>query len=165
MEKSGTRYPILNSPIVERSVAPQSRRQKLAYGAVTVAFWAFWVYLWVPLLALLAWSLGVQQAYKYMIEFGGHIDLVRLVAFYLLVIVLLGGTLLLWAGYNIVRFGGAERRTPVAPVTTDQVARMYNLDAAEIERWQGLRRIVVNHDEQGAISGVETHPAAAPAPG
>ena len=158
MEKSGTRYPILKSPVVERSVTPQTPPQKLAYGVLTVAFWAFWVYLWVPLLALLAWSLGIQQAYKYMLEFGGSADLARLVAFYLLVIVVLGGALLLWAGYNILRFSGVERRTPSAPVTTQQVAGMYNLDAAEIERWQGLRRIVVTHDEHGAISGIQAGP-------
>jgi len=157
MEKSGTRYPILKSPLVERSVLPQSGRQKFAYGAVTVVFWAFWVYLWVPLLALLAWSLGVQQAYKYMIELGGYIDLVRLLAFYLLVILLLGGALLLWAGYNIFRFTGVERRTAPPPVTTQQIAGMFNLEAGEIERWQRLPHLVVSHDELGAISGVNLH--------
>ena len=161
MEKSGTRYPILSAPIVERSVTAQTPPQKLAYGAVTVVFWAFWVYLWVPLLALLAWSLGIQQAYKYMISLGGYMDLIRLLAYYLLVILLLGGALLIWAGYNIFRFSGVERRTPPAPVTTQQVAGMYNLNPAEIERWQGLRRIVVNHDEQGAIAGVQADSAAA----
>ena len=167
MEKSGTRYPILKSPIIGHAGERQSPPQKLAYGAVTVIFWAFWIYLWVPLLALLAWLLGVQQAYKYMVVLGGYHEVIGLLAAYLLVILMLGGALLLWAGYNILRFSGVERRAPNPPVTAADIARIYNMDAAEIEGWQGARRLVVTHDEDGRIAAVDTqmHAGAVPVPG
>jgi len=52
MEKSGPRHTAMKSPIIERSDL-QSPRQRTLYGALTLAFWAFWFYLWLPVLALL----------------------------------------------------------------------------------------------------------------
>src|SRR5664279_4021374 len=99
MDKSGPRHNALKSPLIERSDL-QSPRQRTLYGALTLAFWAFWVYLWVPVLAFLAWTLGVEQAYKYMVVLGGYHDVIHLLGIYSLIILLLGGALVLWAMYN-----------------------------------------------------------------
>jgi len=99
----------LKSPLIERPDL-QSTRQRTLYGALTLAFWAFWFYLWLPLFALLAWMLGLQQAFKYMVVLGGYHDVIRLLGLYSLIILLHGGGLVLWAIYNIIRFHGVERR-------------------------------------------------------
>lgn len=163
MDESGTRHSILRTPIIGRAGQAQTRPQKVVYGAVTVAFWAFWIYLWVPLLALLAWSLGIQQAYRYMVELEGYIEFISLVGMYMVVILFLGGALLLWAWYNIARFSGVERRLPKAEVTVEEVASGFRLNAADVQRWQSARRLVVTHDENGAISHVDDSPGQ-PAP-
>src|SRR6185295_4483331 len=104
MDQSGPRHPsALKSPLIERPDL-QSPRQRTIYGALTLAFWAFWFYLWLPVLALLAWSLGVQQAFKYMVVLGGYRDVIHLLGIYAMIILLLGGGLVLWAIYNILRF-------------------------------------------------------------
>ena len=164
MDQSGPRHQSLTSPLIERPEL-QSPRQRTLYAALTVAFWAFWIYLWVPLLALLAWALGVQQAYKYMIVFGGYREIIRIAELYGIVILLLGGGLLLWAGYNILRFRGVENRTAAPPVSREEIGRYFDQDPSAVASWQTERRLHVTHDQQGRIDRVATAPDDSPAPG
>jgi len=154
MDQSRPRHIALKSPLIERSDL-QTPQQRSLYGLLTLAFWAFWFYLWLPVLALLAWSLGVQQAFKYMVVFGGYHDVLRLIGMYSLVILLLGGGLVLWAVYNIVRFRGIERRTDPLPVTPAEIGREFGQDPTAVIRWQSEQRLCVTHDLLGRIAHVE----------
>jgi biofilm PGA synthesis protein PgaD len=163
MDQSGPRHTGLKSPLIERAdrVSP---RQRTLYGALTLAFWMFWLYLWVPVLALLAWLLGLQQAYKYMIVLGGWQDVIRVIGMYGLIILLMGGGLLLWAGYNIYRFRGVENRTAALPVTPAQIGRQFGQEPESVARWQGAQRLYVMHDGDGRIDRVEILADGAPVP-
>jgi len=154
MEESGPRHTPLKSPLIERSDL-QSPRQRTLYGALTLAFWAFWFYLWLPVLALLAWALGVQQAFKYMVVLGGYHEVIRLLGIYSLIIVLLGGGIVFWANYNITRFSGVERRRVNPPVTPADIGRDFGQDPKSVARWQSEKRLYVKHDDEGHIAGVE----------
>jgi biofilm PGA synthesis protein PgaD len=118
-------------------------------------FWALWLYLWLPLLALLAWALGLQQAYKYMVVLGGYQEVLRLLMLYALVILLLGGTLVFWAIYNIVRFHGVENRRVNLAITPAEIARDFDMEQAAVERWQSAHTLQVTHDENGRITDAE----------
>jgi biofilm PGA synthesis protein PgaD len=154
MDQSGPWHIALKSPLIERPDL-QSTQQRTVYGALTFAFWAFWLYLWVPVLALLAWSLGVEQAYKYMVVLGGYHTLAKVLGMYALVVLLLGGGLVLWAIYNIVRFRGVERRTASPPVTPAEIGRDFAQDPQQVASWQGAKRLGVSHDAAGGIERVE----------
>jgi biofilm PGA synthesis protein PgaD len=154
MEQSGPRHTALKSPLIERSDL-QTPRQRTLYGALTLVFWAFWFYLWLPVLALLAWALGVEQAYKYMIVLGGYRDVLDLLGFYSLIVLLLGGGLVVWALYNIIRFRGVERRVVALPVTPAEIGRDFGQNPALVARWQSEQRLYVMHDENGRIARVE----------
>ncbi len=153
----------MKSPLIERSDL-QSTRLRALYGALTLAFWAFWFYLWLPLLALLAWGLGIEQAYKYMVVLGGYREFIRLLGFYALVIGALSGSLTLWALYNIVRFRGVEQRVQARSVTPEHCARHFALDAQSIHAWQGAQRLYVTHDAAGRVVQVVVLAAGAPVP-
>ena len=103
------------------------------------------------LLALLAWGLGIEQAYKYMVVYGGYREVIRLLGFYALVIGALGGSLTLWATYNIVRFRGVENRVEARSVTPEHCASYYALDTQSILAWQGAQRLYVTHDTAGRV--------------
>lgn len=154
MDESGPRHTALRSPLIERADL-QSPRQRTLYGALTLAFWAFWIYLWVPVLALLAWALGVEQAYKYMVVFGGYRDVINLLGLYSLIILLLGGGLVLWAVYNILRFRNVEKRRAALPVTPLEIGEHFGQEPASVARWQSEQRLFVTHDETGRIAHVE----------
>jgi biofilm PGA synthesis protein PgaD len=154
MEESGPRHNALKSPLIERPDL-QSTRQRTLYGALTLAFWAFWFYLWLPVFALLAWMLGLQQAFKYMVVLGGYHEVIRLLGIYSLIIVLLGGGLVLWANYNITRFSGVERRIVNLLVTPADIGRDFGQDPKSVARWQSEKRLYVTHDDEGHIARVE----------
>ena len=154
MEESGPRHNALKSPLIERPDL-QSTRQRTLYGALTLAFWGFWFYLWLPVFALLAWMLGLQQAFKYMVVLGGYHEVIRLLGIYSLIIVLLGGGLVLWANYNITRFSGVERRIVNLLVTPADIGRDFGQDPKSVARWQSEKRLYVMHDDEGHIARVE----------
>ncbi len=154
MDQSGPRHKILKPPLIVRPDL-QSPQQRGLYGVLTLAFWVFWFYLWLPVLALLAWALGVQQAYKYMIVLGGYVEVIRVVGIYALIIFLLGGALLLWANYNILRYGGVERRKAVLPITPEQISHYFGQDLASVLRWRTEQRLCVTHDQDGRVTAVE----------
>ncbi len=163
MDQSGSRHKSLKSPLIERPEL-QTPRQRTLYGALTVGFWIFWVYLWVPVLALLAWLLGLQQAYQYMVVLGGYHEVFRVLWLYSAVILLLGGGLLVWAAYNIIRFGGADKRTAALPVTPLETGRHFGQDPDAVTRWQGGQRLYVTHGPDGHVDRVEILNDGAPAP-
>jgi len=134
-------------------------------GTLTVVFWLFWVYLWVPLLALLAWAAGVEQAYKYMVVLGGWQEVVRLLSFYTLIIVLMGGSLCAWAAYNILRYGNRQRRSGGAIPTASQIAGYFNHSEIAIDTWRAAQRLYATHDEKGSLVKVAILAPGTPVPG
>jgi biofilm PGA synthesis protein PgaD len=133
----------------------QTLRQRTLYGTITLTCWVFWVYLWAPLLSFLAWVLGLSTAYEHMVVLRGYQGVLRLFGLYLLVIGIMGGSLLIWAFYNFFRFRGVERRQHRPMVTINQLAGFHGLEALQLEEWQHSKRLVIHHDAQGKITGVE----------
>lgn len=164
MDQSGSRHSALISPLIVRPEL-QSSGQRTLYGALTLVFWAIWFYLWLPVIALLAWALGLQQAYKYMVVLDGYRQVVQSLGIYSLVILLLGGALVIWASYNIFRFRGVERRSATSPVTPAEIGRAFGQDPDAVARWQGAQRLYVRHDELGIIAGVDILGARTSTPG
>jgi biofilm PGA synthesis protein PgaD len=70
---------------------------------------------------------------------------------YAIVIAAMGGSLMLWAKYNHLRFRGMDRRKDgVAPSTAD-LAMLQGNSAIEIEEWQSSSAVTVHHDDAGRI--------------
>lgn len=164
MDQPGSRHQGLKSPLIRRPEL-QSPRQRTLFGVLTLAFWLFWIYLWVPVLALLAWLLGLQQAYQYMIVLGGYHEVIRVLWLYGAVILLLGGGLLIWAIYNILRFSGVEKRNTALPITALEAGRHFGQDPEAVTRWQSGQRLYVTHDMDGRVARVDILNDGAPVPG
>jgi len=154
MDQPRPRHPPLKSPIVERSDL-QTVGQRAVSGVLTLVFWTIWAYLWLPLLSLLAWAVGFQQAYKYVVVRGGYEELLNLIGAYTLVIVLLGGSLVGWATYNILRYGRLPMRTGKTVVPHEDIARYFRQGPIAVATWQAAQRLYVKHNEKGEVAGVE----------
>jgi biofilm PGA synthesis protein PgaD len=133
----------------------QSVRQRFVYGSVTLLFWVLWIYLWLPLLALLGWALGIRIAYTEMVIRNGFTLLQGKVTDYAIVVGYLGGSLLVWAYYNYMRFHGSQRRQPRLPVSRAEQARYYGVEPARLAQWADAKRLVVRHDADGRITGAD----------
>lgn len=139
---------------------------RLGWSCMTALFWAVWVYLWLPLLTLAAWSLGFYQVHNYFQWEKEIIELKRIIAQYSLVVAAFGGTLLLWALSEYVRFRNKHRRSASLPVSPQELAAHAAVLAEDIAAWQKLRSLVAYHDDQGSIIGADCAaypPQAAPA--
>lgn len=130
-------------------------RLKLLYGFLTVVFWGLWLYLWMPLITFVAWLLGLDAFITHMVNLEGYRGLKQLLAVYSMVIVILGGSLVIWALYNWMRFHGKERRTERTPVSTAEIADYAGLDPSELKAAQSSQRLVLHHDDHARVIGIE----------
>ena len=138
------------------SLAPL--RQRFGWALVTAFFWVAWIYLWLPLVTLLFWMLGIKSFY-YLNILGGPnknvTELAKLGVIYVCVIVALGGALLLWARLEFLRFRNVNRRTPPVPASVADLAQYALQEPSSIEKWQRGRRLLVHHDEHGQVVDVD----------
>jgi len=161
MEKPRPRTAAARPLIIERPDL-QSRPQRMVSAALTAVFWALWLYLWLPVVALLGWAFGFSRFYDEMVRREGYKPLAELLGWYGLAIGLLAGSLVCWAIYNLLRFRGRERRTARPLVRVAQIAEDAGVDADTLLLWQRARVLSVMHDDDGRIESVEVFSAAKP---
>lgn len=145
----------MNPLIIDRP-SLQSSSQRMIYPIVTFAFWILWLYIWLPLVSLIAWGFGVQLFYDEMILESGLDAFLNLAGTYAVIIALLGTSLLSWALYNWGRFRNKERRNVSEKLGSEKIAEYFHVNKDELTVWQGASRIIVHHNEKGDIERVET---------
>lgn len=129
----------------------QDWQQKAVFGVLTAVFWVIWVFLWLPLITLLGWLFFGYQFQVAMIDLEGYKRFLSVLVIYAIVIAAMGGSLMLWAKYNHLRFRGMDRRKDgVAPSTAD-LAMLQSISENEIEEWQSSSTVTVHHDDAGRI--------------
>lgn len=134
----------------------QTPWQRVVFGALTLAFWAAWVYLWLPLITLLGWFGWAQRFVDVMVVQRGAATLLDLLLWYALIALVLCGALILWAVVEWTRFRDSKRRhqSPV-PVSALELAAKLRASPTEMERILRSRRLVVHHNERGRIDRIE----------
>jgi biofilm PGA synthesis protein PgaD len=131
---------------------------KIGSGLFTVIFWALFIYLWVPLITLAAWAMGIYHAYSEVKYVQELLNLRHLVFIYSMVVIALCGSLLLWALMEYLRFRDSTRRRIPITVESTELAAYAKLDEEHIVSWQGLRRMVAHHDEHGHLREIAMEP-------
>jgi biofilm PGA synthesis protein PgaD len=157
MEKSRSRTRPRRPLIIERPDL-QSPSQRVVSTALTLFFWAIWVYLWLPLIGLLGWVFGVDRFYTEMIRLEGYRGVIDLVAFFGLVVTGIVGVLFAWALYNLARFRGRERRRAAAPLTLADFGMAAGVAPGVLSTWQHARMLRVGHGDDGRIVEVLPSP-------
>lgn len=144
----------MKSPLIIDRPDLQVWQQKAVFGALTALFWAFWVFLWMPIITLFAWLFFGQRFEFHMFELNGYKNFMALVFVYCLVIGTMGGSLLLWATYNHLRFRGVDRRREVEAPSTAAIGEHIQHPSALIDTWRSYGIVTVHHDEHGGITHV-----------
>ena len=143
------------NPLIINRPELQSTSQRVIYPIITFVFWMLWIYIWLPLLSLIAWGFGVQLFYDEMILENGFDALIELAGIYAMMIFLLAAALLGWAQYNWVRFKNVERRRAIDLVSTEDMAEYFQVDKEKLIIWRDANRMVVHHNEKGEVERVE----------
>ena len=146
-----------NNGLIIESPDLQTIWMKYSYSVITFAIWGLWLYLWAPLLSLLAWFFGFSLFYEHMIELEGYKGFLKLLGLYALGITLLSSALLIWARYNQYRFRGKEKRRFAKPVTVEDKAIFFGIDEKDLARWRTMKSLKIRIDKKGDIMNVTTN--------
>ncbi|WP_269790817.1 poly-beta-1,6-N-acetyl-D-glucosamine biosynthesis protein PgaD [Stenotrophomonas sp. Iso1] len=135
-----------------RKPRQQPRLHRTLWGAVNVAFWAFLMALCIPLLTLLSWLFGIRLAWRQLYEYQDQVDPFLLMAAPVILLCCALG-LIGWAEYNRLRFSGSERRSAIAPIDIQQIARDLGASDALAKGLAGSKSVVLHMDEQARPVG------------
>lgn len=132
----------------------QSRVHRGMFAVLSTLGWLVWLYLFAPLLSLVAWALGYRQLDVYVLSSTPH--MVLTLGLYVGAIVVAGLLLVLWAVYNLMRFGSKDRRSPAPAISQGDLAHAFRIDENQLERLQAGKVLRLHHDADGHITDVET---------
>lgn len=130
----------------------QTLKHRFSSSLITFIFWVFWFYLWVPVISIVAWTMGIRFFYENMISLGGIGGFVKLLGVYLLVVFIIGLIFFGWAYYNNRRFKNKQRRGKFWKISFKNLQERYDLDEEQVLNCKAARRIVVHFDDAGKIT-------------
>ncbi|PRC90600.1 poly-beta-1,6-N-acetyl-D-glucosamine biosynthesis protein PgaD [Solimicrobium silvestre] len=124
---------------------------RIGWTFFTTFFWIVWVYLWMPLITLVIWALGFNYYDDHFLHNSPSelLDLRNLLVFYLSIIVTLGGSLLLWARTEYMRFRNVHRRTRPLPVAIEDLAEFSGVKPEIMAKLSTVKHMIAHHDEHG----------------
>jgi len=124
-----------------------ARQKRFLQRAATLLAWSAYAWLWVPLVTLVAWVLGLQAGWDRLYLQRNAVDPFILAA--LPIIALLCGLLLIgWAEYNRARFADADRRLRRSDVADAAVRERLQATAQVMHTLRRHRVVTVRMDEQ-----------------
>lgn len=136
----------------------QDRGHRLLQGVLTAGFWLLFLSLLRPVLALVAWLVGLQIFTHEMIDKNGGRALLEALWDYGLVLLTIALVMRTWAWYNRRRFAGMDRRRkPVEPMSLETIARYHQVDPRALALWQQDRWLYVRHNAAGRVLEVQAN--------
>lgn len=120
----------------------QPRLQRAGFALMTIMAWTLWMSLWLPVLTLFAWLLGLGDAYR---QFDTR-DPLRGAGDLSIVLLLAGACALMftgWSLYNRVRFSKNRRRRGDTSLDVAHVAEAIGASVRTAESMRANRRSVV----------------------
>jgi biofilm PGA synthesis protein PgaD len=108
----------------------------------TACMWILWGYLFLPLLNILLWLIGIRHFYATIIVEAHYHDVMAMARktgwLVIVVFLLLRG----WGIYNYYRFGKHERRISVSPASTRQLAEFFCVTEDAVIRLRDQKEVV-----------------------
>lgn len=144
------------APLIFERPDLQERRQRWLYWALTLVAWAVWVYLWLPLVTLVAWYLGLRTFIREIV-IPDPATMISTGLVYLGIVAALALVLIGWSRYNLFRFGGEDRRRGGSPLTDEELRDAFDVDTQTLEVLRTSWITTVHHDEDGGVQDVQPH--------
>lgn len=131
--------------------------RRTVFGVLAALAWGAYSFLWLPLVTLLVWLLGVRSAYLELYLRSQPFDPFLL---FVLPTIALGVAIVLigWAEYNRRRFGRLTRRRPPADVSPDAVATALGADRNVAQTLRRARCSVLRMSEEARPVGIGIAP-------
>ncbi len=147
----------LQSPLIDNSDKLPTAHH-VFWGGVTGVFWLLYLYLWLPLITLAMWLLGVNNTLVELYIPEGRVDTYLLVALPLIALVC-AVVLSTWAEYNRQRFQGMDRRTSVEPVGIEMLAQGLGASSAVAAAMRAGKHMTLTMSDAAIPTAVREHAA------
>lgn len=125
-------------------------------GIVTLLAWVAYAWLWLPVITVVAWMLGVRtsfvelrvRTYEFDQDTFGILFTLAVVA----TVILIG-----WAEYNRHKFGGQDRRMPAENVGVNEIAQSLRASPEVAQQLSQARSITLAMGDDARPMGVHRH--------
>ncbi len=144
----------MKNPLIIEKPELQSNVHRYGWGLVTFIFWSIYMYLWLSLITLAAWWVGVYLFNVHMVKLQGYEGLASKLVLYSIIIVPLSALLIGWANIERLRFKGVKRRQGRPEVTVSQVAHQYNLSENHLLAFRQKKSLEVYFSNDGNIAKI-----------
>lgn len=146
--------PVPEHPEIIRRPDLQPRTQRWVFRTFTVLAWTVWIYLFLPLLGLLLWALGIERFLRLIIVPGTQGQMLALFAF---VGILAAAALVIvgWSRFSAHRARTAPRPDEPRPVTDTMTCERFRITPDMLETIRSNRIIVLHIDDKGDPVEVE----------
>ena len=132
------------------------RRRRVADAVLTALMWAFYSYLWAPLISLVAWLLGFEFAYDVLVRAGGLELLKEVILFYGTTVTIIFIVVSGWSIINRSRFAHRNRRKAIQTVTEEEISAYFGITAEQLATMRDSQIVHVGLGEIGDIQTVES---------
>jgi biofilm PGA synthesis protein PgaD len=138
-----------DSLIIERPER-QKPLQRATFALITMAAWTFWVSLWLPVITLIAWLLGLSDAYR---QLNVLHPLQGALSLSMLPVLACASALVfsMWSFYNRIRFGVNRRRRSHMSLDAAHMASALNARVETVEAMRVNRRSIVRFSDGGRM--------------
>ena len=120
--------------------------------------WILWMYLIMPLAAVLAWWLGYQGLDLFILL--DPLRTAQTLRIYAIIIAAGGLLFIFWATYNWLRFRRVDRRGAPPMADAKAISQTFLIEPYEVKKAQSGKVVAFDFDEYGQIIQVETDNAA-----
>ena len=133
----------------------QSVSQKCGSACMSLLSWLLWLYFLWPLSTLGAWLMGLKSLSDEIRWFGGYKTLLELLQLYGEIVLVIAVIWLFWTLYlSWLHASVSPKRT--SPVTDQQLAVAFKVDAARLAKARAANKITVRFDRHAVITDIES---------
>lgn len=108
----------------------------------STVMWVFYAYLFLPVLNIILWGLGIRYFYVEIFEKVGYMELLDLFNKMGWTILIVFGTLRMWGYYNYRRFGKRNRRKAMPYNNIEQLSRHFQVSREKIIELQSKKEAI-----------------------
>lgn len=131
----------------------QTPAQRTLSSLLTLAAWTIWIYLFLPIISIAAWYLGIAWFNRFLLDPHNQ-NYFWSLAIYGAVILGAGAVILTWSSYNHWRFTGRDRRKPASPVSDAMICKRFGIRPQDLEKVHAARIMTLHLDANGYVEQV-----------
>jgi len=143
----------MNTLIIQ-SPHNQGTLRKYTQNSMTMALWALWVYLLLPVLSPVLVLIGNDIQTISQVE--SSLNIKQFIILFPFIILMVTGNWL-WSKYNTLLYLHHHKKTQENSIHQYASVNYFDVSAKELACWQQLKQMTIKFTEQGDVSCVKEH--------